>query len=74
MVPRRTAVTQALSGLEVVSDPLFYCGEKLKNAVTGLAILSALITFFFVQPLTTDGMALEDNEVRITFKFPRILD
>ena len=37
--------------------------------MTGLAILSALITFFFIQPLTTDGMALEDAEVRITFWF-----
>jgi len=31
---------------------------------SGLAILSALITFFFIQPLTTDGMALEDAEFR----------
>jgi MFS family permease len=31
---------------------------------SGLAILSALITFFFIRPLTTDGMALEDAEFR----------
>jgi len=31
---------------------------------SGLAILSALITFFFVTPLTTDGMEKEDREFR----------
>jgi len=31
---------------------------------SGLAILSALITFFFVKPLTADGMAQEDAEFR----------
>ncbi|KAF8199592.1 putative metabolite transporter [Pholiota molesta] len=31
---------------------------------SGLAILSALITFFFIQPLTTDGMAEEDRKFR----------
>ncbi|KAF9524855.1 MFS Git1p-related glycerophosphoinositol and glycerophosphocholine permease [Crepidotus variabilis] len=31
---------------------------------SGLAIVSALITFFFVKPLTTDGMAVEDEEFR----------
>jgi MFS family permease len=31
---------------------------------SGLAILSALVTFFFIRPLTTDGMALEDVEFR----------
>lgn len=39
----------------------------LKHHQTGLAILSALITFFFIRPLTTDGMAVEDREVCITF-------
>jgi hypothetical protein len=33
---------------------------------SGLAILSALITFFFIRPLTTDGMAEEDHKVRAT--------
>jgi len=31
---------------------------------SGLAILSAIVTFFFIRPLTTDGMALEDVEFR----------
>ncbi|KAF9510279.1 hypothetical protein BS47DRAFT_1373343 [Hydnum rufescens UP504] len=31
---------------------------------SGLAVLSALITFFFVRPLTTDGMATEDIAFR----------
>ena len=31
---------------------------------SGLAVLSALITFFFIKPLTTDGMAKEDEEFR----------
>lgn len=31
---------------------------------SGLAILSAAVTFFFVKPLTTDGMAKEDAEFR----------
>jgi len=31
---------------------------------SGLALLSALITFFFVKPLTADGMAKEDDEFR----------
>ena len=30
----------------------------------GLAILSAIITFFFVQPLEVDGMEKEDRLVR----------
>jgi MFS family permease len=34
---------------------------------SGLAILSALITFFFIRPLTTDGMAEEDRKVRVFF-------
>ena len=29
----------------------------------GLAVFSALITLFFVKPLTTDGMDMEDREV-----------
>ncbi|KAF8150636.1 MFS Git1p-related glycerophosphoinositol and glycerophosphocholine permease [Crassisporium funariophilum] len=31
---------------------------------SGLAVLSALITFFFIQPLTTDGMEVEDRAFR----------
>jgi sugar phosphate permease len=31
---------------------------------SGLAILSALITFFFIQPVTADGMEAEDREFR----------
>ncbi|OCB89420.1 MFS Git1p-related glycerophosphoinositol and glycerophosphocholine permease [Sanghuangporus baumii] len=31
---------------------------------SGLAILSALITFFFIRPLSADGMAKEDREFR----------
>lgn len=34
------------------------------NNRSALALLSALITFFFIQPLTPDGMAREDREVR----------
>jgi len=31
---------------------------------SGLAILSALVTFFFIRPLTQDGMILEDRLFR----------
>ncbi|KAF8956504.1 putative metabolite transporter [Flammula alnicola] len=31
---------------------------------SGLAVLSALITFFFIEPLATDGMELEDRKFR----------
>ena len=31
---------------------------------SGLAIVSALITFFFIRPLSTDSMAREDAEFR----------
>ncbi|KIJ56043.1 hypothetical protein M422DRAFT_239234 [Sphaerobolus stellatus SS14] len=31
---------------------------------SGFAILSALITFFFIKPLSTDGMIKEDAEFR----------
>ncbi|KIM39748.1 hypothetical protein M413DRAFT_28942 [Hebeloma cylindrosporum] len=31
---------------------------------SGLAVLSALVTFFFIQPLTTDGMEVEDRKFR----------
>ena len=31
---------------------------------SGLAIFSALITFFFIRPLSADGMAKEDREFR----------
>jgi len=31
---------------------------------SGLAILSALITLFFIKPLTTDGMEVEDRKFR----------
>ncbi|KAF8905045.1 putative metabolite transporter [Gymnopilus junonius] len=31
---------------------------------SGMAILSALITFFFIKPITTDGMIREDQEFR----------
>jgi len=31
---------------------------------SGLAILSALTTFFFIKPLTHDGMVAEDREFR----------
>ncbi|KAF8079338.1 putative metabolite transporter [Lyophyllum atratum] len=31
---------------------------------SALALLSALVTFFFIQPLTPDGMAREDREFR----------
>ena len=30
-----------------------------------LAIFSAIITFFFIRPLSHDGMAQEDREVRV---------
>lgn len=32
---------------------------------SGLAIFSAIVVFFFITPLTTDGMAQEDHEVRL---------
>jgi len=34
-----------------------------------LAVLSALITFFFIKPLTTDGMEVEDREVNAPSEF-----
>ena len=37
----------------------FYVGS-------GLAILSALITFFFIRPLSHDGMQVEDQAVSLT--------
>lgn len=37
----------------------FYVGS-------GLAILSALVTFFFIQPLSHDGMQVEDQAVSLT--------
>lgn len=36
----------------------FYVGS-------GLAVLSALITFFFIQPLSHDGMKAEDQAVSL---------
>ncbi|KAF9451867.1 MFS Git1p-related glycerophosphoinositol and glycerophosphocholine permease [Macrolepiota fuliginosa MF-IS2] len=36
---------------------------------SGLAILSALVTFFFVKPLTHDGMIEEDRAVSASFIF-----
>ena len=33
----------------------------------GLAILSAIVVFFFVKPLTTDGMIQEDQDVSLFF-------
>ncbi|KAG6807552.1 hypothetical protein H0H92_007117 [Tricholoma furcatifolium] len=45
----------------------FWVGSASLRAnpcTAGLAILSALITFFFVHPLTTDGMEKEDREFR----------
>ena len=32
----------------------------------GLAILSAIVVFFFVEPLTTDGMIHEDQDVSLS--------
>ena len=32
----------------------------------GLAILSAIVVFFFVEPLTTDGMIQEDQDVSLS--------
>jgi len=32
----------------------------------GLAILSAIVVFFFVKPLTTDGMIQEDQDVSLS--------
>jgi hypothetical protein len=36
----------------------------LKEYHSGLAILSALVTLFFIKPLTQDGMVREDRAVR----------
>ena len=33
-------------------------------ALAGLAIFSALVTFFFIRPLSHDGMADEDEKFR----------
>jgi hypothetical protein len=38
---------------------------------SGLAILSALITFFFIRPLDHDGMAAEDEKVTMPIRLPR---
>ena len=43
----------------------FYVGS-------GLAILSALVTFFFIQPLSHDGMQVEDQAVSLTVSKPQI--
>lgn len=39
---------------------------------SGLAVLSALVTFFFVKPLTHDGMKAEDEAVRVYIPLSRI--
>ncbi|KAG6873955.1 hypothetical protein C0995_008994 [Termitomyces sp. Mi166 len=41
---------------------------------SGLAILSALVTLFFVHPLTTDGMEKEDREVGSGLRFREYLE
>ena len=79
MVQARTEVTRVLSGLGVVSVSfsliiLLLGTQVLCITMTGLAILSALTTFFFIKPLTTDGMALEDAEVRNNIWFLAIFD
>jgi len=37
--------------------------------ILGLAILSAIVVFLFVKPLTTDGMIQEDEEVSVNFLY-----
>lgn len=37
----------------------------------GLAILSAIVVFFFVKPLTTDGMIQEDQDVSLFLSLSR---
>jgi len=37
-----------------------------RNDGLGLAILSAIVVFFFVKPLTTDGMIQEDQDVSLS--------
>ena len=36
----------------------------MRCALAGLAIFSALVTFFFIRPLSHDGMADEDRKFR----------
>jgi hypothetical protein len=38
--------------------------------IIGLAILSALITFLFIKPLSHDGMQEEDREVCVVSCYP----
>lgn len=45
---------------------LFVEAEAEHESV-GLAILSAIITFLFIKPLTADGMEKEDREVSAFF-------
>jgi len=40
----------------------------------GLAILSAIVVFFFVKPLTTDGMIQEDQDVSFFLSLSLSLD
>ena len=37
---------------------------------SGLAILSATVVFFFVKPLSHDGMAAEDEAVSVLYRAP----
>ena len=63
-----SGVTLVLSGLGAVSNgalaPCRRCGsDHWCGIILGLAVLSALITFFFITPLTRDGMEKEDAAV-----------
>jgi hypothetical protein len=51
------------SGLEVVCIQLSIVTKHLNMCRVGLAVLSAIITFYFIVPLTNDGMEKEDAEV-----------
>ena len=63
----RTSARLALFGLGVVRP--FTTAHTVKNLVhspscAALAIFSAVITYFFIRPLSHDGMAEEDRKFR----------
>ena len=64
-----SGVTRVLSGSEAVSLSSHHGDQTVAEcehprSLVGLAILSAIISFLFVVPLTRDGMEKEDNEVK----------
>ena len=70
--PILTKETPALSGLGVVHHIHCVLGVVLISHLTGFAVLSALITLFFIRPLSHDGMVEEDRAVNESFSIRRI--